>query len=110
MVLTSLSQVLSIVSSPGCSSFNITPPHPPGCATHKIGSGLGIGLFATSYNDHYTENKHAHTLSLVSVTVDTVLGVATVEVEVEAEDEVNVDRLVDDPRLSSRALPSVPSP
>ena len=50
------------------------------------------------------------TLSLVSVTVDTVLGVATVELETEAVEEVKVDLLVDEPRLRSRALPSVPSP
>ena len=47
---------------------------------------------------------------MLSVTVDTVLGVATVEVEAEAVDELKVDLLVDEPLLRSRALPSVPSP
>lgn len=47
---------------------------------------------------------------MVSVTVETVLGVATAEVEVVTEDAENVVRLVDDPLARSRALPSVPSP
>ena len=47
---------------------------------------------------------------MLSVTVETVLGVAIVEVEAEAVDEVKVDLLVDEPLLTSEALPSVPSP
>ena len=50
------------------------------------------------------------TVSLASVTVDTVLGLATVELEAVREEGVYVERLVDEPLVSRRALPSVPSP
>ena len=51
-----------------------------------------------------------HTVSLVSFTVETVLGVATVEVDAVTDDAVNVARLVDAPLARRRELPSVPSP
>ena len=53
---------------------------------------------------------YLHTVSLVSFTVETVLGVATVEVEAVTDDAVNVARLVDAPLARMRELPSVPSP
>ena len=49
-------------------------------------------------------------MSLVSATVDTVLGVATVEPEAVREEGVYAERLVDEPRVKRRVLPSVPSP
>ena len=49
-------------------------------------------------------------MSLASVIVDTVLGLATVELEAVREEGVYVERLVDEPLASRRELPSVPSP
>lgn len=53
---------------------------------------------------------HLHTVSFVSVTVETVLGVATVDEEAVTADGVNVERLVDAPLARRRELLSVPSP
>lgn len=50
------------------------------------------------------------TVSLASVIVDTVLGLATVELGAVREEGVYVERLVDEPLASRRELPSVPSP
>ena len=55
-------------------------------------------------------NVHVRTVSLASVTVEIVLGVATVELEAVIEEGVAVERLVDEPLVRRRVLLSVPSP
>ena len=44
------------------------------------------------------------------VTVETVLGGATIDEETEFDDAVKAAFLVDEPRVKSKELPSVPSP